>query len=240
MFHLYKEALLAQEYDAWSALIIGEEDMEAGNFRYIKAPEKVVTKVQKLIYATEYIKSLQEKPDYVIRLDDDDLISKYILKDISTMDFDCFADRQHTFYDILSGKIAQQKRGWLANTVIHKFEHAFTSHGIEQYPLIVYDHSATWLPYYRDRSLKYASSSKPLYLRILSPTSITGKGNEGTAEQENNSGYNSYLQKFGEWKYRKQLYGFDHYFAPLRAISNRYLGRPAAEKKRSFFQRLFR
>lgn len=239
LFELYLEALKKQEYPHWSALLIGEEDKTDGNIRYVKAPASGVTKFHKLVFAADYIRALPEKPNYVIRLDDDDLISANLLQSLSGFEFDCFADKKHTFYDILSGQIAQQDRNWLANTVVHKTEHALSFFGSEQYPLLASDHSTTWLQYYKDKVIKYTSPEKPVYLRILSPTSITAGGAKEGVNHSGSEAYQKYLGQFGKWKHRKELKGLDIYFNDLKKIRKKYFENISRTKK-SLFQRLFR
>lgn len=122
LFEQFLSALHNQTYKNWEALLIGKEDKLDGNIKYVSL--KAESKEIKLIFAKEYILNLKDKPDYIIRIDDDDLINPFILDRVSKSDFDCFADSYHSFYDLTSGMISLQKRDWFANTVIHKYQHA--------------------------------------------------------------------------------------------------------------------
>jgi hypothetical protein len=195
----YLAALERQSYPFWTAILIGEEEKTEGKKIYIKSAG--VSKTEKLVTAYTYISAMQDKPDYIIRLDDDDLISEAVLKTASEKEFDCFADKYHSFYDAVSGMISQQKRPWLANTVIHKLEHALQLTGEEYLPLFTQDHSKAWHIYYNKMKIKWARKSHPVYLRILSPTSITANRISGNAEERDS--YQKYLQGFGKWKLRK-------------------------------------
>lgn len=135
---------------------------------------------------------LKNKPDFIIRLDDDDIISPDILERVSKENFDCYADEFHTFYDLSSGKICQQKRNWLPNTVIHSFKHAMKIMENGK-PLFSQDHSEVWLNYYSGKKIIYSPKEHPVYLRIISPTSVSGK------KDFNSEGYQKYLYSFGKW-----------------------------------------
>lgn len=233
LFQLYLKALLNQNYSNWKALVLSEEEKTDGNIHFIQCPENIVTKVQKLIFAGQYIRTNNIKADYLIRIDDDDIISSKALCSANKESFDCYADRFHTFFDIQSGNIAQQKRDWLANTVIHKFEFALSPFGKELHPLFVYDHSQTWKEFYKNKNIVYTSPDNPIYMRILSPSSITA--NESITGHSS-SQYKIYLKKFGRWKSLNKLNGLDGYYYDLFDIRDRYFGRPL---KRSFLKRLF-
>src|ERR1022692_1193725 len=81
LFELYKLSLLNQTYKNWKVLLIGEEESVDGNFIRIKSNEE--WKILKLQYALNYIEKLEKKPDYVLRLDDDDIISPFALEKAS-------------------------------------------------------------------------------------------------------------------------------------------------------------
>jgi hypothetical protein len=170
LFEEYLKALKAQSYSNWNALLIGEENRSDGKIQYVSV--KAESKEIKLIFAKEYVITMDPKPDYIIRLDDDDLINPDLLSHISGIEFDCYADQFHTFYDIMSGKISSQKRSFLPNTCVHKYIHAMAETGPEKIPLLQNDHSM-WITYYKDKRLIYTPRAFPVYLRVLSPTTVT-------------------------------------------------------------------
>jgi hypothetical protein len=201
LFDLFLEGLGKQSYPGWEALLIGEEEKAEEKIRYLKTD--AVVKSDKLKIAFNYIQNLEVKPDFIIRLDDDDLISPNVLERVSLMEFDCYADQYHTFYDLASGKISQQKRNWLANTVIHKYEHAISTNTENQLPLFMQDHSQAWHVYYENMKVIFSDPSAPVYLRILSPTTITSKMDHQKRSAFENTdmlAYSKYVKKFGNWK----------------------------------------
>ncbi len=221
LFNEFINSLKAQSYANWKAILIGEEENIDGNIQYISC--KAESKETKLIFAKEYILNLKIKPDYIIRIDDDDVINPEILNQTGKLDFDCYADLYHSFFDLVSGKISQQKRTWLANTVIHKYSHALAEVGEDKLPLMQADHSKDWIKYYSDKNLVYARKKEPVYLRVLSPTTVTSGTSSINSDYKNLSevydhfkskaieinsisdinftDYNKYLNTFGKWKF---------------------------------------
>lgn len=220
LFHEFLRGLNDQTYTNWQALLIGEEEKKEGNITYAKI--KAESKEIKLIYAKEYILNMKVKPDYIIRIDDDDVINPHLLEKLSKIDFDCYADKFHSFYNIVSGKVCQKEKNWLANTVVHKFEHAMAEIGEDKLPLLTCDHSKEWYTYYKDRDLIFAPKKHPVYLRILSPTTVTSGIHNSTTVGVHDKyeefkskvikmkvesdidfkTYNNYLKGFGRWKYK--------------------------------------
>jgi hypothetical protein len=215
LFELYLKSLKNQTYKDWEVLLVGEEDKREGNFIYLKSASK--SKSDKLKVAHHYLLEMQNKPDFIIRFDDDDIISPSVLEKASEIDFDCYADSFHSFYDITSGKTSQQKRNWLPNTVIHKFEHAMAEYGEEKIPLFMQDHSQAWHVYYSSKKIVYAPKLHPIYLRIISPTTITSKMDVlklNNVSEFNKSAYSVYLKSFGNWS-KFDTPDFKQYFDPL-------------------------
>jgi len=180
----------------WEALLIGEEEKTEGNLHYVRSPFK--TKEEKLHFVVDRFLNARDLPEYFIRLDDDDLISPLVLDKVSRLEFDCYADHWHCFYDLSTGRISQQKRSWLPNTVIHKTEHALAEYGEYHYVvhsdlrrphLLQNDHSKWWHQYYAGKKTIFAPKGNPFYIRVLSPTSYTASGGQ----------YDHYLEKFGKW-----------------------------------------
>ncbi|MEW6470456.1 MAG: hypothetical protein AB1458_16200 [Bacteroidota bacterium] len=205
----YFQALLGQTYPDWKGLILGEEERDEGRFRYVRLSDG--TSEQKWreildIFQRPDIKALLEGSDYIVKLDDDDIISPHVLADVSEKQFDCCYDSYHTFYDISSGQIGQQLRPWIASTCIHRKEHALASYKGEGCSgvgnLLYSDHSKSWHNYYKDKKVIVADKSSPVYLRVLSPTSVTA-GAAGNAvhkaEDISFEKYYAYLRSFGRW-----------------------------------------
>lgn len=216
-------ALKAQQYDNWRALLIGEEEREEGQLTYLKSAKS--WKNDKLDMAYDYIQKMDPKPDYLIRLDDDDVIHPEQLQIASELDFDVYGDQYHAFYDMISGKTSLQLRPWLPNTVIHKLEHAFTPTDPEGNPLFMNDHSK-WHEYYRDKNVQHTKKDKPVYLRILSPSTVTanrGKDNVTATLEYDEHAYKKYLKGFGKWR-NKSIEGVETAIDQLRDIRIRHYG----------------
>ncbi|HEY1040743.1 MAG TPA: hypothetical protein VGF30_15115 [Bacteroidia bacterium] len=245
LFEQYIESLKRQSYKNWEALLIGEEDRTDGNIRYVSIAAE--SKEIKLIFAKEYILNMAQKPDYIIRIDDDDVINPNVLKRVANMDFDCYADHYHAFYDLTNFRISLQKRDWLANTVIHKYEHAMLEMGEDKIPLLQCDHSKDWIRYYKDKKLVYAPENSPVYLRVLSPTTVTS-GIHGltkntkekydefksnvvklhSAGDINFNQYHSYIRGFGKWK-KQELPDFREQQRSLEQVWIKFYGKVPTE-----------
>ena len=110
LWELCKKSLLQQTSKNWKAIIVGDTEGE-----YLD-PEYFITinftdrpKNEKLIKALDFVENeLQNKPAYIIRLDDDDIISTTILKEIedSKIQFDCFSDKRHVYLDPVFLKVS--------------------------------------------------------------------------------------------------------------------------------------
>ncbi|MFN0031082.1 MAG: hypothetical protein ACKVOR_02870 [Flavobacteriales bacterium] len=194
--------MLRQSYEHWEALELGEEEGQEGKFRKMKLVDGTKEEkwaALKTIFQSREFYSYINNFQYIIKLDDDDMISPTLIESLSQKDFDCCYDDHHTFYEITSARLSQQRRSWIASTCVHKTEHAFmTYHGPGSSPvgnLLYSDHSASWHMYYSGKQKIVRPKESPVYLRILSPTSITANGGSGTAED-----YSKYLSGFGTWK----------------------------------------
>lgn len=249
LFVEFVRGLNNQTYSNWEALLIGEEEKQEGNVIYKKI--KAESKEIKLIYAKEYLLNMEVKPDYIVRIDDDDVINPNLLERLHDQDFDCFADKYHTFYDVTTGKICQREKGWLANTVVHKFEHALAEIGEDKLPLMNCDHGKEWLPYYTGKKLVFAPIKEPVYLRVLSPTTVTSGIHNSSTENVHEKyeefkskvvnlklskdidfeKYNYYLKGFGAWKY-KRLHDFDNSIEKLGDVWQSFSG----QKKNDSFR----
>ncbi len=188
------KSLINQSYAFWKAIVVCDDLDEPSiddRIIYLKSPAQ--KKGEKIKEAIHYIKSQKIRIDFVIRLDDDDLIMPKALEDSLKFNFDVYADRYHTFYDLSSGLLSIDNRKWLANTVIHKVSHALKICDDTGKYLINHDHSQMWHKYYKSKMVVYSKKTSPIYIRVLNPVSIS-------ACEFNN--YDNYLSFFGNWKYK--------------------------------------
>ncbi|MCK6650793.1 MAG: hypothetical protein L6Q66_14140, partial [Bacteroidia bacterium] len=145
--------------------------------------------------------------------------------------------KHHTYYDITSASVSQQERSWLPNTVIHAFKHAMTPYGDQKLPLFMQDHSKAWHNYYSDKLVHFVDRDHPVYLRIISPTTITSKMDATKAKSYvdfDKEAYQKYLITFGKWK-RFNIDDFTQYLGSLVEIWENFSNQKIQIKKRSFF-----
>jgi hypothetical protein len=225
-------ALLSQKYDNWNVICVGESIVDTHNDKFIFLNFDELPKLKKVEKAVEYI--LREKLhfDYLIRLDDDDLISPTILNNLSDSEFDCYYDKYHTFVEFYSGRISQQKRSWIPNTAIHKFIHAtnIVVDDTNSSFLLAQNHDKVWHNYYENKKVLISEKSNPLYLRVLTPTSVTSKA---ANSEDKFDDYKKYLLQFGCWsKNIKQ-------FCDYKGIHQLVLDNVNVEKKDKIFNIVF-
>ncbi len=207
LWHNTKLSLLAQKYKNWKVIIIGTKDEELiEDNRFVFLEFDLLPKGQKLIKAIEYLMSLDITPNYLIRLDDDDIVSSDKLFSISLeyKKWDCYTDEYHAFFEMSLGKVSLQKRPWFPNSTIHSYQHGVAKievEGNENY-LIAHDHSKAWHLFYAKKNILFSKKHEPIYLRILSENSITSK----LAKD-----YTKYLLLFGTWNFNiKKIHGFEY------------------------------
>ncbi|MEO5643107.1 MAG: hypothetical protein ABIQ40_12330 [Bacteroidia bacterium] len=205
----YYKGLAAQTYGQWKVVVVGEENKTEGKFHYFNLPgesreEKAVA--VKAMMSSERFLALANEADYIVKLDDDDIISPGVLEKVSAMDVDAYYDRFHTFYDISSGVITQQRRDWFASTCIHKREHVlaeWNGSGATAVGNLLYtEHHASWHVFYKDKNAVAADPAEPVYMRVLSPTSITSGALAGPPQSISEISmdkYFNYLKSFGNW-----------------------------------------
>lgn len=207
------KALLSQSYSNWKALLIGGVKPEGTeDNRFIHIPEEGYKEL-KLQHAVKYIQETNLKSDYIIRLDDDDLISPSILEHYATSEADVVVDLYQWFIEWESKRVSKDFKPWFANTVLHKSEHALAEFGkiarerVPQVnscvPLIATNH-ALMHSYYKGKKIEFLEGKSPIYLRVINPDSITSKSDQS---------YQDYLRKFGLWK---EISPFD--FIGLKAV----------------------
>jgi hypothetical protein len=224
LIDIYFAALNAQTYSDWKVIILGDEEKTEGKFHFFSLPDgtrEEKFEVLKKLLSREEIKLLFSEADYVIKLDDDDIISPVLLEQLKNFKGDLCFDRFHTFIDSSSGIITQQERQWIASTCVHKREHvlsAWTGPGASAVGNLLYsEHSKSWHLFYKDKNVVEAEKGNPVYLRVLSPTSITSGALHGppkTIAEVSMPKYYEYLKNFGEWN-SANLNLFDAYLPRL-------------------------
>lgn len=223
LFDMMIFALKNQTSTNWTALLMGEDESVDGNLvflnsevsldpNYVKESRGDVghtDKHHKIEIALQHIARAKNKPKYLIRLDDDDLISPDVIKFIEKegMNHDCYADKYQALYNITDAQIALPKLPWMANSIFHKYEHALTRVAPHNRKLINCSHSDAFHLFYKDRKVYYFPKFSPLYLRILSETSLHIK----TADTSN---YSDHKKKYGFWYYY-ELPSYEGYIVQL-------------------------
>ena len=220
MFEVMQQSLLDQSYKNWKALFIGEKEEVSGN---IKEVDITNTSDLSNIYLRPDVVDYINDCDYIVKLDDDDVILPNSLQLATKLEFDCYCDLYHTFYDVSSGLVTQQKRNWIAATCIHKKEHAIIHqnglHIADNFidSLFYGEHGKDWIGYYKNKNIVYANRNSPVYVRVLSPTSITAGAKKFPVQKIEDidiNHYYQYLKEFGAWNdkrillfnvYKKQL-----------------------------------
>lgn len=193
LWEITQQSLINQTYSSWRALVVCDDfDEKPVDERFIYISSQALKKGEKINDAINYITSNKIDVDFVIRLDDDDVMMPDSLKKSLNYDFDVYADKYHAFYDLSSGLSSIVKRKWLANTVIHKKSHAFKICDDTGLHIINHDHSLKWHEYYKSKMIVYSKKTSPVYIRVLNPVSVSaGESND----------YDNYLSFFGNWKY---------------------------------------
>ena len=114
LFELMKLSLYQQTYENWRALWLGEEESDDGKIKMVDISENgSLSKV----YLRDDVSKLIKEADFLIKLDDDDIILPKTLEKASSLEFDCYCDKFHTFYDVVRGRLTQQKEVGLPQLV---------------------------------------------------------------------------------------------------------------------------
>ena len=194
--------LLNQTYKNWKVLWISNESPNFNDSRFIHVKFEGL-KEEKLQIASRFIIQNNLKPDYIIRLDDDDIFNPHLLDSIKDVSFDILVDKHQVFWYYNSSYYSSRVWYWFPNTCIHKREHALQKFGKlasprikklnEQIRLIENDHSKIH-NYYKNKEVKFSSRKNPIYIRSISSTSIT---------YLNKIEVKNYLLKFGSWRKEK-------------------------------------
>jgi hypothetical protein len=239
LWQISKKSLQTQTSKNWKAIVVGDTSAdELSNEFFITLNYDDYPKRKKLQIALEYLKNNSSiNHDYLIRFDDDDIFSETILSDIEKLPstYDCYFDEYHTYVDSVYLKLSQIKNSWIANTAIHKYEHAITVCGKSNLPLLVQDHSEYWHTYYSDKNVYKANRSNPVYYRMLTPFSITSSKSQeaGSVDWKKHL---QYLKGYGPWI---NLFNSLWFYDELKNISNIYFEtKPVVNFSYWFFNKL--
>ncbi len=223
LLELMDESLKAQTYTEWKALRIGEEERTEGPIQTVDAAS---AESLRAVYLRPDVKALIDWADYLVKLDDDDIILPHTLQIASKLEFDLYADRFHTFHDLTTGRTTQQQRPWIAATCIHKKEHAITLNRGEGVAdnfinsLFYGEHGRDWIAYYAKRTIRFAHPTTPVYVRVLSPSSKSSGAITFPAHSLADvdlQAYAAYVRGFGSWNHYP-IRNFSHYLPKLQKI----------------------
>ena len=246
LIRLMERSLHAQSYPHWKALWLGEEESTKGNIITVDVSAEDSLR---LLYMRNDLKELIDWADYIVKLDDDDIILSHTLSLAAKLDFDCYCDRYHTFFDLSTGLTTQQARPWIAATCIHKKEHAVTlnknggaswnqrmqkpdwqpnSGRAENFihSLFYGEHGSDWIDYYKTKKLVFAQPQYPVYVRVLSPTSISSGAKKfpvHSLQDVDLAAYRNYTNQFGSWN-AYPIHNWDLYPPMLREIWLKFSG----------------
>ena len=228
LWQLTMHSLAMQTSENWRALVVDEEEWEDNKITGFNSNAKL--KFHKIIAGLDEIKKRSLNPQYIIRLDDDDIISPTILSEVEGITADCIAESYHNYVDLVYLRQAQTKRSWLANTVIHKFEYAVSEDQKNKLPLLSLDHSKYWFDYYSEKKIHWLPKKTMLYQRIISPSSITSRNTY--SEEPDFKAYLNYLNSFGKWKHLPEEF---NYYKELSAINANHFMNIQALPGNNFF-----
>jgi len=223
LLELMDESLKAQTYTEWKALRMGEEERTEGPIQTIDAAS---ADSLKSVYLRPDVKALIDWADYIVKLDDDDIILPHTLELASKLEFDLYADRFHSFHDLTTGRTTQQQRPWIAATCIHKKEHAITLNrgdGVADNfinSLFYGEHGRDWIAYYAKRNIIFAHPTTPVYVRVLSPSSKSSGAIAFPAHSLADidlQAFAAYVRGFGSWN-RYPIGNFASYLPRLQKI----------------------
>lgn len=193
------ESLLNQNYTNWKTLIIGEDKPLScidQRFIHIKVEGPKELKLQ---FATKYIKENKVEVDYIIRLDDDDMINPTILDKLKNTQADAIVDLNHWFIEWETKIVSNEFRPWFPNSFFIKKDHALAKYGeltkknieiINESVSLIENSHASMHNFFIQKQVLFISSSSPIYLRVLNRDSITSNAGQT---------YEAYLSQYGNW-----------------------------------------
>lgn len=215
-FHqAYLAALLAQSHTGWTAFLLGEKEGIKGNIRYIKC--EGTSKEDKLVEAARLLSNMPVKPEFVVRLDDDDLIGKDTLQTVekNKSTYEVFTDRYQYMFDSYSGKMLSKEYPWWPSTIVMSYADAVAPQAaFGNRPLFACPHDLAFHTCFKERRVFYFERMKPCYARVFSPVSQSFRLYNG---QLNIEKYRTYVDEYGFWKYAKDTLSLElrAYYAPL-------------------------
>jgi hypothetical protein len=199
-FHqAYLHALFEQSHANWTAFLLGEKEGVEGNIHYIKC--EGTSKEDKLVEAARLLNSMPVKPEFIVRLDDDDLIGKDTLQTVekNKNTYDVFTDRYQYMFDSYSGKILSKVYPWWPSTLVMKYSDAVALQpAFGNRPLFACPHDLALHPYFKGRKVFYFERMQPGYVRIFSPVSQSFRLYNGELNIEK---YRAYVNGYGFWSY---------------------------------------
>ena len=197
---VFLDSLKAVKYDNFQAILLGDKEDKVGKLTFVKSPNG--SKGDRLKFALEYLKRNEIEYDYVARFDDDDVLNPNIFEIVNELpEADCFYDNWHAYYDLYSGEHTHEKKDWMANAILMKKEHALFVLA-DGRTLVEQDHAQEWHLYFRHLKKTALPKLRPIYLRILSPGSVTAN-----AKEEQN--YQTYLAGQCKWNVRPVFKDFE-------------------------------
>lgn len=199
-FHqAYLDALHEQSHTNWTAFLLGEKEGVEGNIHYIKC--EGTSKEDKLVEAARLLNDMPVKPEFIVRLDDDDLIGKDTLQTVvnNKEHSDVFTDRYQYMFDSYSGKILSKIYPWWPSTIVMRYADAVTLQpGFGNRPLFACPHDLVFHNYFKGRRVFYFKRTQPCYERIFSPVSQSFRLYNGQLNLEK---YRAYVNEYGFWTY---------------------------------------
>ncbi len=203
LWELCRSSLIKQKNKNWKAILIGDDflkqELDCENFIYIEGD--LYTKKEKLNKALQKMDVIfRDKPEYIMRLDCDDIISPFFLDQFYALNSKCdlYSDKYHVCIDPIYMSISYRNANWITNSSVHKFEHAISKYGPNNEPLFIIDHAVYWKKYYADKKIVYTNMLSIIYYRILSPFSISSNNSKIKNTNQVND-YDFYLKGFGPW-----------------------------------------
>jgi hypothetical protein len=191
---LYRKSIEAIRYDNFKVYIFSDQaGEELRNTEFVICDGK--TKEKRLAFAKKYLLDESLSSDYILRLDDDDVLNPFAFDLVNKSKPEFYFDPFHSFYSFDSNMYSQLNQPWFANTVIMKSVHAFKEIYLNNALFFNFQHS-TWHAYFSDNGIigKPSEKNSPLYIRIISRSSITSKAGKSDRDFDN------YLSNFGSWK----------------------------------------
>jgi len=184
---------LQQTGKNWTALVIGEEDYVMENIIGLKSG--AISKYQKINFALDYIQNSQILPEYILRLDDDDIINPNILLHAEKLgNFDIYTDKWHCSWNYATNQIAQTVNYWFPNTCFIKTSHALSKWepgNLDSNKYMLNNDHGNFHLFFKNKKVIFSPKKHPIYVRTISNSSIMANDADS---QEN------YLKSFGLWR----------------------------------------